>query len=94
MGTNKFKVTSGAGDKTDACFTQNGQYIIFSTDFDLELANIYRIPITGGTPERLSNYSGYDGAPSISSDGTKIIFESFDGFPDGSEGTSITILNL
>jgi TolB protein len=93
-GTNKFKVTSGEGDKTDACFTQDGQYIIFSTDFDLELANIYRIPITGGTPERLSNYSGYDGAPSISSDGTKIIFESLDGFPDGSEGTSITLLNL
>lgn len=93
-GTNKFKVTQGTGDKTDACFTQDGQYIIFSTDFELELANIYRIPITGGTPERLSNYSGYDGAPSISSDGTKIIFESFDGFPDGSEGTSITILNL
>jgi Tol biopolymer transport system component len=45
-------------------------------------------------PERLSNYSGYDGAPSISPDGTKIIFESFDGFPDGSEGTSITLLNL
>jgi TolB protein len=93
-GTNEFKVTQGEGDKTDACFTQDGQYIIFSTDFDLELANIYRIPITGGTPQRLSYYSGYDGAPSISSDGTKIIFESFDGFPDGSEGTSITILNL
>ena len=93
-GTNKFKVTSGAGDKTDACFTQDGQYIIFSTDFELELANIYKITITGGTQERLSNYSGYDGAPSISSDGTKIIFESFDGFPDGSPGTSITILNL
>jgi len=93
-GTNKSKVTSGEGDKTDACFTQDGQYIIFSTDFDLELANIYRIPITGGAPERLSNYSGYDGAPSISPDGTKIIFESFDDFPDGSQGTSITILNL
>jgi len=93
-GANQFKVTSGTGDKTDACFTQDGQYIIFSTDFDLELVNIYRITVTGGTPERLSNYSGYDGAPSISSDGSKIVFESFDGFPDGSQGTSITILNL
>jgi TolB protein len=93
-GENDFKVTSGEGDKTDACFTQDGQYIIFSTDFDLELANIYRIAITGGTPQRLSNDDGYDGAPSISPDGTKLIFESFDGFPDGSEGTSITLLNL
>jgi TolB protein len=93
-GTNKSKVTSGAGDKTDACFTQDGQYIIFSSDFELDLANIYRILVTGGTPERLSNYSGYDGAPSISSDGTKIVFESCSGDPDDSNGTILIILNL
>jgi TolB protein len=93
-GTNKSKVTSGAGDKTDACFTQDGQYIIFSSDFELDLANIYRIPVTGGTPERLSNYGGYDGAPSISSDGTKIVFESCSGDPDDSKGTILIILDL
>ncbi len=93
-GTNKSKVTSGVGDKTDACFTQNGQSIVFSSDFELDLANIYKIAITGGSPERLSNYGGYDGAPSISSDGTKIVFESFNGDPDDSKGTTITVLNL
>jgi len=93
-GTNKFKVTSGSGDKTDASFTIDGQYIIFSSDFELDLANIYKIAITGGIPERISNYDGYDGAPSISPDGTKIIFESFNGDPDDSKGTSITVLNF
>ncbi|MCD6566820.1 MAG: PD40 domain-containing protein [Bacteroidales bacterium] len=93
-GTNKSKVTSGPGDKTDACFTQDGQYIIFSSDFELDYANIYRIPITGGTPEQLSFYSGYDGAPSISPDGLKIIFESVNGDPDDSQGTFITVLDL
>lgn len=93
-GTNKSRVTSGTGDKTDACFTQDGQYILFSSDFDLELANIFRIPITEGTPERLTDYDGYDGAPSISPDGTKLIFESFNVDPDASEGTSLTILDL
>lgn len=93
-GTNKLKVTSGAGDKTDACFSQNGEYIIFSSDFELDYANIYKIQITNGTLEQLSTYDGYDGAPSISPDGTKIIFESYNGDPDDSKGTSITILNL
>lgn len=93
-GTNKKKVTSGEGDKTDACFTFDGQYIIYSCDSDLEFANIYKIPVTGGTPERITNYEGYDGAPSISADGSKLSFESYGGDPDDSDGTSIFILDL
>ncbi len=93
-GSNKSKVTSGAGDKTDACFTEDGQFIIFSSGFEVEFANIYKIAITGGAPVHLSNYDGYDGAPSISPDGTKIIFESYNGDPDDSPGTSLIILDL
>ena len=52
METTSFQVTSGAGDKTDASFTQDGQYVVFSTDFKSEYANIYKIPITGGIAER------------------------------------------
>lgn len=92
-GNNKFKVTSGTGDKTDASFTHDGQYIVFSTDFETEYANIYKIPITGGKAERLSNYIGYDGAASISPDNTKLVFESYPGDPDDSEGSTIWIID-
>ena len=91
-GSNKKKVTSGEGDKTDACFTNDGEFIIYSSDSDLEFANIYIIAINGGNPERLTNYEGYDGAPSISQDESKIVFESYGGDPDDSDGTSLWML--
>lgn len=93
-GSNKEKVTTSIGDDTDACFTNDGNFIIFSADGDLEFANIYKIPVNGGTPIRITNYEGYDGAPSISAEGTKLAFESCEGNPDGSDGTSIWILNI
>ena len=92
-GSDKKKVTSGSGDKTDACFTYDDQFIIYSCDSDLEFANIYKISINGGNPERMTNYDGYDGAPSISPDGSKLSFESYGGDPDDSKGTNIYILN-
>jgi TolB protein len=93
-GSNKKMITSGKGDKTDACFTNDGMYIIYSCDADLEFANIYKISIEGGSTERLTNYEGYDGAPSISSDGSKLAFESYGGDPDDSDGTSIWIVEI
>ena len=93
-GSGKEKVTSGKGDKTDACFTPDGNYILYSCDFDIEYANIYRIPVTGDNPERITNYDGYDGAPSVSPDGSKLVFESYGGDPDDSDGTTIWIFNL
>ncbi len=93
-GSNKKKVTSGEGDKTDACFTNDGEFIIYSCDADLEFANIYKISINGDIPERLTNYEGYDGAPSISADETKLIFESYGGDPDDSNGTKLWLLLL
>lgn len=93
-GSNVFKVTSGEGDKTDASFTADGQFIIYSTDFELDIANIYKIAITGGEATRLSNFSGYDGAPSISPKGNQLIFESVQGEPDNSSGTKLVLLNL
>jgi TolB protein len=91
-GSDKKMVTSGSGDKTDACFTKDGKYIIYSSDSGLEFANIYKISVSGGSPERLTNYDGYDGAPSISPDASKIAFESYGGDPDDSDGTGIWTL--
>ena len=92
-GSNQTQVTSGSGEKTDASFTSDGQFIVFSSDFELEFSNLYIIPITGGAPARLSNFSGYDGAPSISPNNSKLVFESVEGDPDEASGTTIWIIN-
>jgi TolB protein len=93
-GTDKTKITSGSGSKTDASFSDDGQFIIYSSNIEQEFSNIYEIPITGGTTDRLTDYAGYDGAPSMSPDGTKLIFETFNGDPDNSAGTNLILLNL
>lgn len=92
-GNNHTKVTSGSGDKTDASFTQDGEHIVFSTGFEWEYANIYKIPVTGGSAQRLSSYAGYDGAPSMSPRDTALVFESYNGDPDGSEGSTIWLMD-
>ncbi len=93
-GNNQMKATDFKGNKTDAVFSSDGQFIVFSSDYNVELANIYKVSVSGNNPIRLTDYSGYDGAPSISPDGTKLIFETCAEDPDKSEGTSLWILNL
>ncbi|MRR38497.1 hypothetical protein EG829_28390, partial [bacterium] len=89
-GTNPRRVTAGAGDKTDASFSPDGRWIVYSSDEGgLEFANLFIIPTTGGTPKQLTHYAGYDGAPSWSADGREVVFESHPGDPDGSAGTTI-----
>lgn len=95
-GSNKKRVTSGTGDKTDASFSPVGQWIVYSSDEgDLDFANLFIIPVAGGESIRVTYYdNGYDGAPSWSPDGTKIAFESSLGEPDESEGTSLWIIDV
>ena len=93
-GTNKTQLTSNLGNCTDASFTSDGQNIIFSSDYQVKIANIYKISIDKTNLVKLTNYDGYDGAPSISNDGGKLIFESKNGDPDGSSGTKIVLLEL
>ena len=94
-GSNKVKITNFPGSKTDAAFTHDGEYIVFSMENDdTEYANIYKYPVSGGSAVRLTDYSGYDGAPSISPDGTKLIFESTNEDPDNSDGAALWLINL
>lgn len=94
-GNNRTRITNFPGSKTDAVFSHDGQYIIFSSEnSETQIANIYKVSISGEEQIRLTNYSGYDGAPSISPDGTKLIFESASSSPENSNGTSLWILNL
>jgi len=94
-GTNHQRVTSGSGDKTDASFSANGQWIVYSSnELGLEFANLFRIPIFGGKAIRVTDYEGYDGAPSWSPDSKKIAFESYPGDPDNSSGTTLWIIDV
>lgn len=94
-GTNHQKVTSGAGDKTDASFSPDGQWIVYSSNqFGLEFANLFITSVSEDNAIRLTHYEGYDGAPSWSSDGKKIAFESCPGDPDNSSGTTLWIIDV
>ncbi len=60
-----------------------------SDENELEYANIFIISVTGGNSTQITKYDGYDGAPSWSPDGNSIVFESYPGDPDDSEGTTL-----
>lgn len=93
-GSNKIQVTTVEGDNTDASFSPDSQKIIYSGDGELEYANLYIIPISGGTSERVTYFNGgYDGAPSWSVN-NQAAFESCTGDPDESSGTKIWIINI
>jgi TolB protein len=93
-GSDKTKITNFEGSKTDAVFSTDGQIIYYSSDYGVELANIFKTSISGGNQIPLTNYAGYDGAPAVSPDGNILIFESSSDEPDESKGTSLWILNL
>jgi TolB protein len=81
------------GDKTDASFSPDGQWIVYSTgNGELPFANIYIKNLINGKLVRVTNYSGYDGAPSWSTDG-RIVFESTPSDPDGSNGATLWVIN-
>ncbi len=89
-GSNHRKITTGPGDKTDASFSPDGKWIVYSSDEGkLDYANLFIIPSGGGEPVRLTTHSGYDGAPSWSPDGRRIAFESAPGDPEEGNGTSL-----
>jgi TolB protein len=93
-GTGAVQVTDGPGDKTDASFSPDGDWIVYSSDEgELDLANIFVIPAVGGDPVRVTEWDGYDGAPSWSPDGSRIAFESYPGDPDECPGTAIWIID-
>ena len=95
-GTGHRPATFGSGSKTDASFSPDGEWIVYSSDggSELKFANIYACQINGGKPKRITHFQGYDGAPTWSSDGKTIFFESSNGDPDGSPGTDLWAIDL
>ena len=84
------RVTHQPGDQTDASFSPDGRSIVYSSNEGaLEFANLFILSLAAGDPMAVTRFDGYDGAPSWSSDGTRIAFESYGGDPDDSSGTAM-----
>jgi TolB protein len=85
-----YKLTNWRGDKTDASFSPDGKWVVFSGYVtSLKNPNLFIIPTQGGDHVRLTYNDGYDGAPSWSPDGKHIAFESTPYAPERSSGASI-----
>jgi TolB protein len=94
-GSGKKKITIDSSDDTDASFSLDGKWIVYSSNRGgLELANLFIMQISGGAPEQVTHYGGYDGAPSWSPDGSKIIFESSPGDPEITGRTTLWMINI
>ena len=92
-GSGKHQLTS-YGNETDGSFSHDGNWIFYSSDSGTRYANIFRVSVLGGGAVRITQYDGYDGAPSVSPDGKSLAFESYNGDPDHSAGTSVWLLRL
>ncbi len=77
-GSDLRQVTTQPSGDTDASWSPDARWIVYSSDFgQIEFANLFIISADGGEPVRLTfSESGYDGAPSWSPDGAWVAFES------------------
>ncbi|RMG55004.1 MAG: hypothetical protein D6723_03625 [Acidobacteria bacterium] len=74
-------VTTAPSSDTDASWSPDGRWIVYSSDHGgLPVPNLFIIPAEGGTPIRVTrDRTREDGAPSWSPDGEWIAFESHRG---------------
>jgi TolB protein len=92
-GGSLLSVTDASAQDTDASWSPDGASIVYSSDQGgLDNATLFVISKDGGSPRRVTTRRGYAGAPSWSPDGRLIAFETSPGDPDGSSGTSISIV--
>ena len=74
---NHRRLTEGDGDKTDATFSPDGRWVVYSADnASLREATLFVINFQGGPTIQITNAGVYDGAPSWSPDGKQIVFKS------------------
>jgi TolB protein len=71
------RLTQGDGDKTDATFSPDGRWVLYSADnSNLKHAALFAISVDGKRNFQVTNGGVYDGAASWSPDGKTIVFES------------------
>lgn len=89
-GEHRRPVSGGIIEATDASFSPDGEWVVFSGEEPGEAgAALFIVNVSGGEPVRVTDLDGYDGAPSWSPQGDILAFESSPGDPDGTSGTQI-----
>jgi len=74
------KLSQPYAHNTDNSWYVNDVYVLSSSDYDIQIPNIYAFPIDGRMPSRITNsLECEDGAPSCSPSGKWIAFESHRG---------------
>ena len=92
--TNHHQLTSGCGNKTDASYSPDGQWIVFSADNpEIKYSELFIQSIFDSQAIQLTNYGNYVGAPSWSPDGNLLIFEVSENDPNKNSGTKLWILD-
>ena len=92
-GSDVRQITKTEASDTDAGFSPDGNWIVYSSDYGgLSVPNIFIQPVTGATPIRITKSQvNEDGAPSWSSDGRWIAFESH---PGADEDTNASLWKI
>jgi TolB protein len=84
---------TGALNVTDASFSPDGKWVVFSGDDGESSADVWAVRVDGDELERLTTEPGYEGAPSWSPDGTQVAFEASDSDPDGAR-TVVRLIDI
>src|SRR5580765_8232989 len=74
-GGNAVRLTSGAGDETDAAFSPDGTMIAFTGEYDGNV-DVFVVPASGGVPKRLTWHPSADRVLGWTPDGKRVIFSS------------------
>src|SRR5215208_584020 len=69
------RITTGAGTETDPIFSPDGNWIVFTGEYDGNV-DVYVVAATGGVPRRLTYHPGPDAALGWTPDGKQVLFRS------------------
>jgi dipeptidyl aminopeptidase/acylaminoacyl peptidase len=77
-GSNRVQLTRGEKSATAPQFSPDGRYVFFISDRVAGKKNLFRIPVSGGEAEMLTEWKGVLGAYKISPDGRRVAFAAID----------------
>lgn len=87
------QLTTGGGIDVSPCFTPDGRTVVFSSERG-GTASIYAVSTDGGTPRRITPFSGRFTDPMVSPDGSRVAFVvqhgAFDVWVSGMDGSGLT----
>lgn len=75
QGGSAVRLTSGAGNETDAAFSPDGSQIAFTGEYDGSV-DVFVMPSAGGVPKRLTWHPAADTVLGWTPDGSRVIFSS------------------